>query len=401
VDVLPNEQELLIQQAVAKFLEAECPPKLIREVEEDQLGFSQVLWEKFAALGWLGLCLPERHGGQALPLTYLGLVLEEIGRHIAPLPVHATMVPALMLAAHGSAEQQKLLERVVTGNLLLSFAVAEKDGRWAGSSIKLEGTRIGDDVVLSGSKYFVDQFGTSEKCLVAFRLKGDQSAPGELAAILVDTSAAGIRSEQLPSMAKDSESVVTFDAVRVPASNIVGREHQGPAIVQEMMDYATALLVPQIQGAARRAMEFAVDYVNHREAFGQPIGSFQAIQHLAADMVNAVDGTQLLGREAIWRLSEGLPARIEISQAKSFANEKCLMVCRSAQQMHGGLGFIAECDLNLWYRRVTSWGLRGGTTYEHRARIASALLDMPGDVRHGMTLTTPVHVDGALHVDGV
>jgi alkylation response protein AidB-like acyl-CoA dehydrogenase len=104
---------------------------------------------------------------------------------------------------------------------------------------------------------------------------------------------------------------------------------------------------------------------------------------MAADMMNAVDGTQLLVREALWHMSEALPASVEVSQAKSFANERCLAVCRGTQQMHGGIGFIAECDINLWYRRVASWALRAGTTYEHRQRIAASLLDRPGHARLG------------------
>jgi alkylation response protein AidB-like acyl-CoA dehydrogenase len=149
------------------------------------------------------------------------------------------------------------------------------------------------------------------------------------------------------------------------------------------MDLASVLMASQMQGAARRAMEMAVAYVNQRQAFGQPIGAFQAIQHMAADMLNAVDGVQLLAREALWRLGEGLPSRIEVAQAKAFASEQCLMVCRCAQQMHGGIGFMRDFDLHLWYRRVASWALRAGSSHEHRRRIASALLDGVGPIRIG------------------
>jgi alkylation response protein AidB-like acyl-CoA dehydrogenase len=133
-------------------------------------------------------------------------------------------------------------------------------------------------------------------------------------------------------------------------------------------------------------MEFAVEYAKQREAFGQPIGAFQAIQHLAADMLIAVDGAELLVREALWRLGEGLPASVEVSQAKAFASDKCVFVGRSAQQIHGGLGFMMECDLQLWYRRIVAFSLRCGSAREHRQRVAAALLDQPGKVRLGMTL---------------
>ena len=380
MNVLPDEQEIEVQQAVAQFLKAECTPALVRASEIDPTGYSKELWDKFASLGWLTLCLPEDAGGQALPLPYLGLVFEELGRYIAPLPVHSTMVSALVLAKHGSSEQRTLLERVGTGDLILSFSATGKSGVWSADALSVTGRREDSHIVLNGASYFVDNFSMSEKSLIAIRLDDDPA--GDVAAvILVDTGSQGITVERLHPMAKDNECVVTFNNVRVPAYQVLGHPGQCAVVVNDLQNHATVLMVAQMQGAARQAMELAVHYVNNRDAFGQPIGSFQAIQHMAADMLNAVDGSQLLAREALWRIGQGFSANIEVSQAKAFANEKCLMVCRSAQQMFGGLGFITDCDINLWFRRVASWSLRCGTTYEHRARMASILLDRPGLVR--------------------
>lgn len=380
MNVLPDEQEIEVQQTVAQFLKTECTPAMVRTCEIGSTGYSKELWNKFASLGWLTLCLPEDAGGQALPLPYLGLVFEELGRYIAPLPVHSTMVSAMVIARHGSPDQRKLLKRVSTGDLILSFSATGKSGVWSADALSVTGRRENGHIVLNGASYFVDNFSISEKSLISIRLDDDPA--GEVAAvILVDTGSLGITVERLHPMAKDDECVVTFDNVRVPASEVLGHPGQFAGVVNDLQNHAAVLMVAQMQGAARQAMELAVHYVNNRDAFGQPIGSFQAIQHLAADMLNAVDGSQLLAREALWRMSQGVSANIEVSQAKAFANEKCLMVCRSAQQMFGGLGFITDCDISLWFRRVASWSLRCGTTYEHRARMASILLDRPGLVR--------------------
>jgi alkylation response protein AidB-like acyl-CoA dehydrogenase len=381
MNVLLDDQQKEIQQALGDFLAAECTPALVRAAEKNPARFSRPLWDRLAELGWLGLCLPETHGGQGLPLTYMALLLEEVGRAIAPMPVHSTLVTALVIAKHGSDGQRAMLAEVARGQRILSYAVTEKSGRWLGDAIELAGRIEGDTLVLWGQKRFADDFQNAAQCLVAFRLQG--VAGGGVAAALVDTSAPGITVEALGPTAKDSESAVRFEGVRIPLASVVGDLAHGVQVVADLMDYAAVFLACQMQGAARRTMEFAVEYVNSREAFGQPIGAFQAIQHMAADMLNAVDGTQLLAREAVWKLGEGLPAQVEVSQAKSFANEKCMMVCRCAQQMHGGIGFILEFDLNLWYRRVTSWSLRAGTTYEHRARIADALLANAHPVRLG------------------
>jgi alkylation response protein AidB-like acyl-CoA dehydrogenase len=385
MDVLLNEQEALIQETARTFLAAESGPAVVREADKEGSGYSRALWKSFAALGWLGLSLREEYGGQALPVTYLALLFEELGRHIAPLPVHSTLVPALVIQKHGSAAQRKTLFAVAQGELVLSFAVQEQGGRWASEAIAMAGRRDGDAVVLAGKKFFVADFQNSSKCLVAFRWM-DGSAAGPLGLALVDTTLPGISAQRLVPLAKDQECVITFDQVRIPAECLVG---DGGAAVEDLMDYAAVFMACQMQGAARRATEMAAEYVSQREAFGQPIGSFQAIQHLAADMLNAVDGVQLLSREAAWRLAEGLPARVEVAQAKAFANEKCLFVGRSAQQMHGGIGFIAEFDINLWYRKAASWGLRAGTTYEHRRLIARSLLDTKEAVRLGKTQPVP------------
>ena len=303
------------------------------------------------------------------------------------------MVPAMVIAKHGSPRQHALLSRVGSGSLILSFSATGKSGGWSTERLTVKGRRDGEEIVLSGAGYFVDYFSTSEQSLIAIRLFDESRDHDAPAAVLVDTKSQGITVERLHPMAKDNECVVTFDNVRVSGESLIGQPGRQSEVVNDLMNYAAVLLVSQMQGAARQAMELAVDYVNHREAFGQPIGAFQAIQHMAADMLNAVDGSQLLAREAIWRLSKGMTADIEVSQAKAFSNEKCLAVCRSAQQMFGGLGFIADCDINLWFRRVASWGLRCGTTYEHRARVARVLLDRPGVVRLDSPLESAFLVD--------
>jgi len=385
MNVLLDDDETVIQESAGEFLAAESTPAVVRAAEKDPARYSKALWKRFAQLGWLGISLPEDCGGQGLPLSYMGLVFEELGRHMAPLPVHATLVPALVIARHGTQQQkQDLLPRVIDGSLMLAWALPEADGRWATEAIALTGRIENGEVVLNGTKHFVDNFGNAAQCLVAFQLQ--QAGRSTLRTILVDTAAAGLSVHELVPMAKDRQDRVQFDEVRVPQANLIG---SGSEAVDDLMDCAAVLYTSLMQGAARRAMEISIAYVNQREAFGQPIGAFQAIQHMAADMLNGVDGTQLLAREALWRMAQELPARVEVSQAKSYANIKCLMVVRCCQQLYGGMGFIVDTDINFWFRRVTSWSLRGGTTFEHRRRIASSLLDVPGPVRLGMPQRLP------------
>lgn len=387
MDVLLNEEEEMVKNAAREFLEGECPPSLARAMEVDDLGYPPELWRQMAQLGWLGMSLPESLGGQGLPLTYLGIIMEEVGRAIAPVPFHSTMVAALTIAADGSQEQkQSVLPKVCQGDTVLTWALTERDPRFLPETIATEAVEQGDNFVISGTKMFVDNFGAAEKCLVVCRTAQASDDNQGISLFLVDTGSAGISNVPLTAIARDKQSQVIFDNVSVPKSNLIGQVNQGWPVVETMIDRATLLLCAQMVGATRKDAEMGIEYAKNRAAFGRPIGSFQSIQHLCADMTLWVDGAQLLTYEALWKMDQGLPSSIEISQAKSFCNDKCEAVVRSSQVIHGGIGFMMEFDLHLWFRRVTSWTMRLGTSFEHRAKIAKALLDQPGRVRLGMNL---------------
>ena len=390
MDVLPNEEEQMVKNLAREFLEAECPPRLARDMEKDDLGYPPELWRQMADLGWLGISVPERYGGQGLPLTYLGLIAEELGRAIAPVPFHSTMVAALTIAEIGTDQQkQDLLPRVCSGDLVLTWAFSEENPRYLPETVHCQATEDGDGFVLNGTKMFVDNFVAAEKCLVACRTTPATDDNAGISLLLVDAGSTGVSQIALTTLAKDKQSKVTFDNVRVPKANLLGELNGGWPFAQGMLDRGTALLCAQMVGAARKDAEMGIEYAKNRVAFGRPIAGFQSIQHMCADMILWVDGGQLLTYEALWKMDQGLPAAMEVSQAKSFCNDKCEAVVRTSQVLHGGMGFMMEFDLHLWYRRVTAWTMRLGTSFEHRSRIARALLDQPGRVRLGMNLEIP------------
>ena len=387
MDVIANEEEQMVKNLAREFLEAECPPSLARNMEKDELGYPPELWKKMADLGWLGMALPEEYGGQGLSLTYLGLIMEEIGRSIVPVPALSTVVPAMTIAQNGNLEQrQNHLPRVSQGNLVLTWAFHEQDPRLLPETIHLEASSEDGGFILTGTKMFVDNFVCAEKCLVAARTAPPSESHEGISLFLVDTNSTGISSTSLTTLAKDKQSKVYFDQVHVPSTNLIGEINQGWPIARNMLDLATALICAQMVGATRKDAEMAIEYAKNRVAFGRPIGSFQSIQHMCADMILWVDGGQLLTYEALWRMDQDLPASIEVSQAKSFCNDKCVAACRISQTIHGGMGFMMEFDLHLWYRRVTAWSMRLGTSFEHRSRIAKGLLDQPGRVRLGVSI---------------
>ncbi|HSQ02807.1 MAG TPA: acyl-CoA dehydrogenase family protein, partial [Burkholderiales bacterium] len=167
MDVLLNDDERLIRESAREFLEGECSPKVVRAMEEDALGYPPKLWEKAAELGWQGMCLPEHVGGSNMPLVYLGLVLGEVGRAVAPLPLHSTAVASLAIARDGSEAQQKAyLPPVVAGKSVLTWAFNEQDPRFVPEAIRMQARAQGDQFVLDGVKLFVDNFAVADHCLV-------------------------------------------------------------------------------------------------------------------------------------------------------------------------------------------------------------------------------------------
>lgn len=370
MDVLLDDDEERLRLIAREFFEKECPTTLVREMEEDARGYPPDLWRKLAEMGWLGFALPKEYGDGA-PLHHLGLLLEEMGRAAAPLPVLSTLVPALTIADSGSeAQKRAVLPAVARGDRLLTWAVTERDPRATPEAIRTVAVRDGDHYVVDGVKLFVENFNVADTCLVLCRTPADG-----FALLLVDTAAPGVTHTPLPTLAGDKQSEVRFAGVRVPATSLLGDERTGWTIGERMLERATALTCALIVGATRKAVEMTVDYAKWRVAFGKPIGAFQVIQHMCADIVTWVDGAELLTREALWKLGQGLPANVEVATAKAFCSDRCQAALRHANQIHAGIAQIKEFDLNLWFRRVAAATMRLGTTFEHRQRIARNLLE--------------------------
>ena len=234
---------------------------------------------------------------------------------------------------------------------------------------------------------FVDNYVSADKILVTCRTSPAAESSDGLSMFIIDTNLAGMVETPLVTIAKDKQSKVTFEGVKISKDDLVGELDQGWAIAVDMLDRGTALLCAQMVGAARKDIEIGIESANNRVAFGRPIGAFQSVQHMCADMTIWVDGAQMLTYEALWKMDEGIPASVDVSQAKAFCNDKCQAAVRSSQVLHGGMGFMMEFDLHLWYRRVCAWTMRLGTSFEHRARVSKALIEEPGRVRLGMNFS--------------
>ena len=389
MDILLNEEEQMVRDSARSFLESETSTKVTREMEHDELGYPPALWKQIADLGWTGMCLPDQYGGQGLGLTYLGLVMEEIGRAIAPLPLMTTAVASMIIAEFGTDEQkQSILPGVCSGDTVLTFAFQERDARIVADAVSTTAVLDGDNFVVNGTKMFVDNCNSAAKILTVVRTQAGSTGRDGLSLLLIDTGSAGMTQTMQVTTAKDRQGRVDLKDVKVPKANLVGTLNEGWPVAEKMLDLGAVLTVLYMEGAARKDVEITIAYAKERTAFGRPIGAFQSVAHMLADAIMWCDGAQLLGYEAVGQMEKYGKAGLEVSQAKSFANDRLIPACRYGQAIHGGIGFMMEFDIHLYYQRVAAGAMRLGTSFEHRARIAAALIDQPGKVRLGVTVPT-------------
>ena len=376
MDVALTESQQLLQSTAREFLAAECPRSLVRAMEQDAVGYPPTLWRQLGEIGWLGLPFPTAYGGEGGSVIELALVSEELGRALAPLPYQATVVQVgLTILLAGSAEQrERYLPRITRGELVATLAQLEPGIGYEPRHIGLRAERDGDGFRLSGTKLAVAWANAAEEILVLARTgEPGPSGEGGLTLFLVPSQAPAVSLAEIPTIAEGKSFELRLDGVSVSADRVIGPVDGGWAALQPAYQRAIVCLCAEIAGASAAAHEISLEYAKQRVAFGRPIGAFQAIQHKLVQMQADLDGTWLATYHAAWRLDEGLPADYEVAVAKAQASQAIREICFDGHEIHAGIGFMRDYDLQLYYRRGKELELRFGDTRFHRAAIARAL----------------------------
>ncbi len=368
---LTEDQEMLRSMA-REFIEQETPRTFVRDMEEDDRGFTADMWQKIAQVGWLGLIVPEEHGGTGQNLVDLGILLEEVGHGVMPGPFFNTaLVTVAILDAGSDAQKAEYLPRIAAGDLIATAAILEPYSRLDANGINLEASASGDGYTLNGTKMFVENAHAADYLLVAARTGG--SGEDGITLLLVDAQSDGVSVDKLKTIATDNQCEVTFNNVSVPGANVLGEAGNGWSQLRLLLQKGAALRCCQMVGALQEVLDMTVEYVKNRVQFGRPIGSFQAIQHYCANMATDVDGSRFITYQAIWRLGEGLPSDLEVSSAKAWVSDSAQRVAATAHQCHGAIGFTQEHDLQLFTRRLKAWEVSFGDGDYHRERVAQAM----------------------------
>jgi len=375
MDFQLNEEQEMLRASARDFLQKECPKQLVRQLDESDEGYSPELWRKMAELGWIGLLFPAKYGGSGGSFLDLVVLLEEMGYNILPGPFFSTVVlGGLPILAVGNEEQKKeFLPRVASGERILTLALTEPSARYDAASVKTTAVVHNGEYVINGTKLFVPDASVSDFLLCVARTKETVNPEEGITIFLVDAKSPGVKCTLLKTLARDKLCEVVFDNASVPKENILGKLDRGWPVVADILQKATVAKCAEMVGGAQAALEMAVTYAKERVQFNRPIGSFQAIQHYCANMVSDVDGSRFVTYKAAWKVSEGLPATMDVAIAKAWTSEAYRRVTLLGHQIFGAISFTIDHDMHLYYRRAKAGEIIFGDGDFQRAIVAREL----------------------------
>jgi acyl-CoA dehydrogenase len=377
VDLVLSEEQALLQTTAREFVAGRSSLKRIRTLRDsaDPDGFSRPLWDEMANLGWVGLLLPEAHGGLGLGYMDLMVVMEELGRGLLPEPMLSTvLLGANAILLGGAPEQQTAhLPAVAAGKRLLALASQEAGSRYLPTHCETHARRSGGGWMLTGEKIQVLDGHVADVLVVSARTAGDVRDASGLTLFLVSRTAPGVSLERQVRVDGRNAALVRLEDVRVDAAAVLGTVDQGGALLTRVLDRATAALTAEMLGGMCAAFEMTMEYLKTRRQFGVPIGSFQALKHRAAKMFVETE----LARSAVMHahrvIDEGrddVAVARATSVAKARASDAFLLIGHEAVQMHGGIGMTDEHDIGFFLKRARATELTLGDAPYHRDRLA-------------------------------
>jgi len=368
-----QEQELL-RQTVRDVLARHCPPAVVRQMEDDPVGYPASLWAQLGELDLIGLLLPDEYGGSAMSLLEGVALYEELGRTLAPTPhfVSAVMSGGVLAAAGSDAQKNRWLRPVAAGEAIVTPAWLEPDNGFTPRGVAARAVAEGSGFRLSGLKRHVAFASAADRLLVLART-GEAAEAVDL--FLVDPAAPGVSLRQQFSLASDTQYEVALSGVAVDDEDRIGPPGSGWATWQQVLEPGLVLLAAQAVGGARYALEITTQYAKDRWQFDKPLGAFQSLAHYLADAVTALDGAEQLVHEAAWAGANGRPLTSLAPMAKLFACTTFRDITAMAQQIFGGIGFTLDFDIQLYFRRAKQQQLMWAGDRTLEDAVAGALLD--------------------------
>jgi alkylation response protein AidB-like acyl-CoA dehydrogenase len=300
------------------------------------------------------------------------VLLEETGYFALPGPFFTTVILGGLPIQEAGSDLQKaeILPGLARGERIITLAWVEKDGLFAPEAVELSGAPLGEGYVLSGTKLFVPNANVADTMICVART-GEGTT--DLSLFIVDAMSTGLTITPLITMAGDKQCEVKFDKVMVPKSNIIGELNQGWPILKRVQLVAAVAKCAEMMGGARKAFELVLPWTKDRIQFDRPIGSFQAIQHHCANMLTYLDTLTNMTYKASWLIATGKPFEKEASMCKAYVSDSYRKLVALGHQVMGGIAFMEEHDLGLYFNRAKAAELFFGDADFHREMVAQEM----------------------------
>lgn len=366
-----TDDQLMFRDATKRFAAERAPVSQLRKLRDeiDPVGFSREVWKEMAEMGWAGVLVPEEHGGVGFGFVGAGLIATEIGRNLSSTPMLSSAVLAVTALLRGGTPAQKetLLPAIAGGDLLVAFATDECV-RHTPYHIA---TRCTGKYKLSGRKLHVLDGHIADRLIVSARTSGDTNSRDGITLFLVDPKANGVTIARSSMVDSRNSAVIDLRDVVVGEADVIGTFDKGAIVLDSVLDAGRAILSAELLGVAEEAFERTLTYLREREQFGVKIGTFQALQHRAAQLFSEIE----LVRSVVLRTLQALDvqeptASSLVCLAKAKASDVARIATNEAVQMHGGIGMTDEFDIGFFMKRARAAAETFGDQYYHTDRFA-------------------------------
>jgi len=370
-----NEEQRLLAESVGRFLDNTYGFEDRKKVIQSESGASDAVWKQLAEMGVLSIPFSEAAGGIGGGAVDLMSAMQSIGKALLVEPVLATVLAGRLIDRAGSAAQQgEVLTGVIDGSRKLAFAHTEDGARYRLSHVAATATKTADGWTLSGLKRVVLGAPLADMLVVTARTSGSSGDAQGVSMFLVASGAKGVSMTAYRTLDNQRAADVKLDAVAVRADALLGTEGAAMPVVEEAVDFATALLCAEAVGAMQFANDTTLDYLKTRKQFGAPIGSFQALQHRMVEMFVTAEQSRSMTYLACSKVdASGDPSERSriVSAAKIKIADACRQISQESIQLHGGMGMTEEMKVSHTFRRLTMIAQQFGDADAHLERFAS------------------------------
>jgi 3-oxocholest-4-en-26-oyl-CoA dehydrogenase beta subunit len=369
-----TETQIMLKTTAKDFLAVECPKKLVRTMEQDDIGFPAEFWDKMVKLGWIGLPIPEHYGGSGGSFLDLAVLLQEMGRALVPGPFFSTVIlgALIILDAGNKVTKEQILPQIVEGKIKLTLALNEPNALYSANGITMKATEEDGYYYLSGIKLFVPDAIIADKIICCARTGKDSHGEDGISLFLVDTENPGLQISRLKTIGGDKLFEVKFDT-HISRNNVLGVVNQGWYYIQRALHRASIGKCAEMVGGSEHILDMTTNYAKERKQFGHPIGSYQLIQDHCVQMAIFLRTSQFITYKTAWKISQGLPHFKEASMAKAWVNEAYVRMTALAQQCQGGNAYMLDHDMPLYYNRAKAAELVYGDSDFHYDIVANEL----------------------------